>query len=131
MSDCLTFFFLLELLEGPKWAGVLSGPTYRNLRTLSITSLSRLTDPSRSFKLWLGLYEPTIDVWPNLEPQVFPDAPRGKFPGSLSSVSSLSSAVLTEGLGNLTLVCGTRYLSPPPEGSPQDQDRRENIQQQR
>ena len=49
----------------------------------------------------------------------------------LSSLSSLSSAVLTEGLGNLTLSCGTRYLSPPPEGSPQEQDRQENIQQQR
>lgn len=43
--------FLLKLLEGPNWAGVLSGPTFSILRALSITFPSR---PTIQFKLWLA-----------------------------------------------------------------------------
>lgn len=114
----VSHFFLLELLEGPVWARVLCGPTFRNMRALSVTFMCRLTDSRRTFKLWLGFHEPTIEVKPNLESWFFLVAPRRKFLGRHNSLSSFPLSHTDRGLSNLTLNHGTNCSSPPPEAYP-------------
>lgn len=112
MSNYFTFF-LLKLLEGSNWAGVLFGPIFSNLRALSITFLSRPTDPRRSFKLWPGFHEPIIELHfnPTLNLESFQMPQQENFQEDTAVSLSSCLAILVEGSVTWTSALGSATLS--------------------
>lgn len=103
--------------QSPNWAGILSTPTYTNLKALSITFLFRPSDPRGASHCGWTSTEPLQKSHPVLDAESSQMSSKENSQEGTTASHPSSSEMLIEGLSNLTLSPGTNYPSPAPERS--------------